>query len=76
MQMGIITLPLQLPNASPKAYKAYANANASLTAFSDSKVHGANIGPIWGRQDPGGPHVVPIKFAIWTLTLSHNFNTA
>ena len=22
----------------------------------DSKVHGANIGPIWGRQDPGGPH--------------------
>ena len=21
----------------------------------DSKVHGANIGPIWGRQDPGGP---------------------
>ena len=25
----------------------------------DSKVHGANIGPIWGRQDPGGPHVGP-----------------
>ena len=23
----------------------------------DSKVHGANIGPTWGRQDPGGPHV-------------------
>ena len=22
----------------------------------DSKVHGANMGPIWGRQDPGGPH--------------------
>ena len=22
-----------------------------------SKVHGANMGPIWGRQDPGGPHV-------------------
>ena len=21
-----------------------------------SKVHGANIGPIWARQDPGGPH--------------------
>ena len=28
----------------------------------DSKVHGANMGPIWGRQDPGGPHVGP-----WTL---------
>ena len=23
----------------------------------NSKVHGANMGPIWGRQDPGGPHV-------------------
>ena len=31
----------------------------------DSKVHGANIGPIWGRQDPGGPHVGPINFVIW-----------
>ena len=28
------------------------------------KVHGANMGPIWGRQDPGGPHVGPMKFAI------------
>ena len=31
----------------------------------DSKVHGANMEPIWGRQDPGGPHVGPVKFAIW-----------
>ena len=30
----------------------------------DSKVHGANMGPIWGRQDPGGPHVDPMNFAI------------
>ena len=27
-----------------------------LDIFPDSKVHGANMGPIWGRQDPGGPH--------------------
>ena len=26
------------------------------------KVHGANMGPIWGRQDPGGPMLAP-----WTL---------
>ena len=26
----------------------------------DSKVHGANMGSIWGRQDPGGPHVGPV----------------
>ena len=23
------------------------------------------MGPIWGRQDPGGPHVGPMIFAIW-----------
>ena len=31
----------------------------------NSKVHGANMGPIWGQQDPGGPHVGPMNFAIW-----------
>ena len=31
----------------------------------DSKVHEANMGSIWGRQDPGGPHVGPINFVIW-----------
>ena len=30
----------------------------------DSKDHGANMGPIWGRQDPGGPHVGPMNLAI------------
>ena len=32
--------------------------------FPDSKVHGAIMGPIWGRQDPDGPHVGPMNFAI------------
>ena len=31
----------------------------------DSKVHGANMGPIGGRQDPGGLHVGPMNLAIW-----------
>ena len=35
----------------------------------DSKVHGANMGPIWGRQDPGGPHVGPMNSAIWGVIL-------
>ena len=30
----------------------------------DSKVHGANVGPTWGRQDPGGSHIGPMNFAI------------
>ena len=45
--------------------------------YPDSKVHGANMGPIWGRQDPGGPHVGPMNFAIWAsilLTWSWWFN--
>ena len=33
----------------------------------DSKVHGANMGPIWGQQDSGGPHVGPMNLAIWEL---------
>ena len=40
-----------------------------------AKVHGANMGPIWGRQDqvwgrqdPGGPHGGPMNFAIWDVT--------
>ena len=36
-----------------------------LIDFPDSKVHGANMGHIWGQQDPGEPHVGPINFAIW-----------
>ena len=38
----------------------------------DSKVHGANMGPIWGRQDPGWPHVVPMNFAIWDVNSTAN----
>ena len=29
----------------------------------DNTVHGANMDPIWGRQDPGEPRVGPMKFA-------------
>ena len=33
--------------------------------YPDRKIHGTNVGPICGRQDPGGPLVGPINFAIW-----------
>ena len=36
--------------------------------YPNSKVHGADMGPIWGRQDPGGPHVGSMNFAIWVAT--------
>ena len=31
----------------------------------DNKDYGANMGPIWDRQDPDVPHVGPTDFAIW-----------
>ena len=34
----------------------------------DCKVHGANVGPIWGRHDPGGPYGGPMNFVIWVGT--------
>ena len=34
-------------------------ASAVGKHFPDSNVHGANMGPIWGRQDPGGPMLAP-----------------
>ena len=29
------------------------------------------MAPIWGRQDPGGPHVGPVNFAIWVGLWHH-----
>ena len=43
----------------------YIGLQGSPVIIPDSKVHGANMGPIWGRQDPGGPHAGPMNFAIW-----------
>ena len=39
------------------------------SSIPDKKFHGANMGPIWGRQDPGGPHVGPMNFAIWDMVV-------
>ena len=46
--------------------------NEQILPNPDSKVHGANMGSIWGRQDPGGPHAGPVNFSIWELILSFN----
>ena len=34
----------------------------------DSKVQEAYMGPTWGRQGPGGPHVGPMNLAIGDVT--------
>ena len=30
------------------------------------------MGPIWDRDEPGGPHVGPMNFAIWVATNTYN----
>ena len=44
--------------------------SALLFDSPDSKVDGAKVGPTWGRQDPGGPHVGPMNLAIWDMILT------
>ena len=60
------------PNPNAKALKVSAK---QADTYPDSKVHGANMGPIWGRQDPGGPHVGPMDFAIRVTTIKQNSRT-
>ena len=33
-------------------------------------LHGANMGPIWGRQDPDGPHAGPMNYLKWPRSSS------
>ena len=39
----------------------------------DSQIDGANVGPTWGRQDPGGPHVDHSNVAIWAVCYKQIF---
>ena len=48
-------------DTKPSGFSVWDNTSYDNHA---SKVHGPNMGPIWGRQDPGGPHVGPMNFAI------------
>ena len=29
------------------------------------------MGPIWGRRDPGGPHVGPMNLYIWVIDIQY-----
>ena len=46
------------------------NVGVEITQLPDSKVHGANMGPTWGRYDPGGPSVGPMNLAVWFLSVT------
>ena len=49
-------------------WKCYLH-NVGHIIHPDSIVHGAYMGPIWGRQDPVGPHVGPMILVIWAGVL-------
>ena len=53
------------PLGSSPSFTAKLECVVRLWNIPDSKVHGANMGPIWGRQDPDGTHVGPMNYAIW-----------
>ena len=51
-------------NGLLQSYRIYIR-DAWKWQWQQTRVHGANMGPIWGRQDPVGPHVDPINLPIW-----------
>ena len=63
-----------VPNHRPQwemqmafVYQLHMVISSLIYHHPDSKVHGAYMGPMWGRQDPGGPHVGPMNLAIRAL---------
>ena len=68
-------LGLQGIRASAAIALTYFSENNQVSApkVPDSKFHEANMGSIWGRQDPGGP-----VLATWTLLsgalIKHSWN--
>ena len=50
----------------------YLGSLTYVCLYPDSKVHESTMGPIWDRQDPGGPHVGPMNFAIWVCSESNS----
>ena len=57
--MGLITAEMQWHNKP-----VYPSICENTESYRDNKVHGANMGPIWGLSAPDGPHVGPMNLAI------------
>ena len=58
-------------------YKGQPQGNHSPGLNPASKVHGANMGPNWGRQARDGPHVGLMNFAFWDYhKISRDFDAA
>ena len=66
-----IIMFLDVINSSMKSWKFQLVIRCKIISLI-SMVHGANMEPIWGRQDPGGPHVGPMNLAIRDVVTKHN----
>ena len=65
-QAYIIWTPCRLKYTSKYSRLSSSHSNQLLIfPHPDSKVHGAIMGPVRGRQDPDEPHVGPMIIAIW-----------
>ena len=56
-------------STNTRAHSLWWDMETKIGIYPDNKVYGANMGPIWGRQDPGGSHIGPMDLAIW---VAHN----
>ena len=75
----LVSTDILIPNSSMPSADTVMTKHAcfvvSFFGYPDSKVHGAKMGPIWGWQDPGGPHVGPMNFAIWvSMMIAYKFS--
>ena len=56
-----------LVSTATAVYEQSGPSASLLLTYSDSKVHGANVGPTWILWATDGPHVGPMNLAIWVV---------
>ena len=61
-------IPLPVRRRQLSKYRSSPVAIWYRSMLPDSKVQGANMGRIWGRQDQDGPHIGPMNFTVWKVT--------
>ena len=64
---------VSIPKSVPELKLIHASKRGHWWHYPDCKVHWDIMGPIWGRQDPGGPHVGPMNSAFWVVSVSELF---
>ena len=62
-----VIIPVNLSTHCKRHHQRCFNGDWVAERSNHSKVHGVNMGTIWGRQDPGGPHVDRVNFAVWVF---------